>query len=58
MRLPYYQKGVITMKEKPTIEHITNVYKYFMRLKPETKELPIKVYPQPAGSIIQKSLSK
>lgn len=58
MRLPYYQKGVITMKEKPSIEHIADVYKYFMRLKPAAKELPIKIYPQPAGAIIQKSRGK
>ena len=51
-------KGVFLMKEKPSIEHIADVYKYFMRLKPAVKELPIKVYPLPAGAIIQRSRGK
>lgn len=36
--------------KKANIEHLADIYKYFVRLKPTSKELDIRPY-QPAGAI-------
>ena len=59
MRLPSL-KGGIMMNKKMNIEYITDVYKYFVRLKPTAKELEmkLKMQEQPTGKIIQPSRVK
>ncbi len=36
--------------KKTNIEHLADVYKYFVRLKPSSKELDIRPFDQPAGA--------
>lgn len=37
--------------KKANIEHLADIYKYFVRLKPTAKELDIRPFDQPAGAI-------
>ncbi len=46
------------MKEKTNIEALTDIYKYYMRLKPEITETTHKIYDHPVGEITYRKQSR